>query len=206
MPKRAQQQALRRSFQRARDVRPRRITGRERPTDIIEGAFPAYVGRQERTAYQLMKKCVADDYAVFLTLSGAMTPAGLHQSCLIPLVERGIISCITTTGANLYHDAHRVIGHAIREVNPNAGDLQYRLARIIRIYDLGFWEEALLDTDRLFSALMRKREYQRKMTTPELHWLLGRDIDAIEKKLGVKQPSLLSTCYRHGVPIFVGAV
>jgi deoxyhypusine synthase len=146
------------------------------------------------------------DASIFLTLSGAMTPAGLHQSCLIPLIEKGIISAITTTGANLYHDAHRIIGHAIREVNPNAGDLQYRLARIIRIYDLGFWEEALLDTDRLFSAIMRGPEFQRKMTTPEFHYLMGKAIHAIEKKLGVKQPSLLSTCYKHGVPIFVGAV
>src|SRR5439155_576111 len=116
-----------------RDVRPKRMTGKERPTQIIEGALPAYVGRQERTAYQLMRKCVAEEAAVFLTLSGAMTPAGLHQSCLIPLLERGIIDCITTTGANLYHDAHRVIGHRIREIAPDAGDLGLRVARIIRI-------------------------------------------------------------------------
>src|SRR5206468_8483433 len=107
MSKPREQGTVRRRFQHARDVRPRRISGRERPSQIIEGAFPAYVGRQERTAYQLMRKCVADRTAVFLTLSGAMTPAGLHQSCLIPLIERGIIDCITTTGANLYHDAHR---------------------------------------------------------------------------------------------------
>jgi deoxyhypusine synthase len=149
---------------------------------------------------------VQEDAAVFLTLSGAMTPAGLHQSCLIPLIERGLVSALTTTGANLYHDAHRIIGHALREVNPNAGDLQLRMARIIRIYDIGFWEEALLDTDRLFSALMIEPEYQRKMTTPEFHFLLGRDIGAMEKALGVKQPSLLSTCAKHAVPIFVGAV
>ncbi|MFN7133088.1 MAG: deoxyhypusine synthase family protein, partial [Myxococcales bacterium] len=142
----------------------------------------------------------------YLTLSGAMTPAGLHQSCLIPLIERGVISCLTTTGANLYHDAHRIIGHAIREVNPNAGDLQLRMARIIRIYDLGFWEEALLDTDRLFSAIIRKPEFQRKMTTPEFHYLLGKEIYEMEKALGADRPSLLSTCYKHGVPIFVGAV
>src|SRR5215831_16582013 len=120
MPEKNQLQA---AFQRARDVRPRRITGRERPSEIIEGAFPAYVGRQERTAFQLMKKSVAERYAIFLTMSGAMTPAGLHQSCIIPLLERGIIDCITTTGANLYHDAHRVIGHRIREIAPDAGDL-----------------------------------------------------------------------------------
>jgi len=206
MPKRGEKNTVRRSFQRARDVRPRRITGRERPAEIIEGAFPAYVGRQERTAFQLMKKSIAEGHAVFLTLSGAMTPAGLHQSCLIPLIERGVIDCITTTGANLYHDAHRIIGHRIREIDPNAGDLHLRLARIIRIYDLGFYEETLLETDKLFSALLQKPAFQKRMTTTELHYLLGREMAAIEKALGVKEPSLLSTAYRCGVPIFVGAV
>jgi deoxyhypusine synthase len=197
---------LRKPFEKARRVDPRPITGKESPHELLEHAFSAYVGRQERTAYELMRRSIEEDCSIFLTLSGAMTPAGLHQSCLIPLIERGILSCLTTTGANLYHDAHRIIGHAIREVNPNAGDLALRLARVIRIYDLGFWEEALLDTDRLFSALMQGPEYQRKMTTPEFHALLGRDIGKMEKALGVQQPSLLSTCFKYGVPIFVGAV
>jgi deoxyhypusine synthase len=153
-----------------------------------------------------MRRSITQDCAVFLTFSGAMTPAGLHQSCLIPLLERGLIDCITTTGANLYHDAHRVIGHRIREIDPTAGDLQYRLARIIRIYDLGFWEETLLQTDKLFSALLRGPDFQRKMTTVELHYLLGRHLAALEKALGVREPTLLSTAYRLGVPVFVGAV
>jgi len=130
----------------------------------------------------------------------------LHQSCIIPLVERGLIDCITTTGANLYHDAHRVIGHRIREIDPNGGDLTYRLARIIRIYDLGFREETLLETDKLFSALMLGDDYQRKMTTTELHYLLGRDVARIEEALDIERPSLLATAYRHAVPIFTGAV
>lgn len=194
------------AFERARDVRPTAITGRERPRDIIEGKFPAYVGRQERIAFGLMRRSIEEDARVFLTLSGAMTPAGLHASCIIPLIERGIIDVITTTGANLYHDAHRVIGHRIREIDPSAGDLQYRLARIIRIYDLGFWEETLLETDKLFSAILRRPEFQKKMTTTELHYKLGKQIAAIEAALGVQEPSLLSTAYRYGVPIFVGAV
>jgi deoxyhypusine synthase len=197
---------LRKDFERSRTVHPVGITGRERPVDIIGKMFPAYVGRQERTAFELMQRSAREDTCTFLTFSGAMTPAGLHQSCLIPLIERGLIDCITTTGANLYHDAHRIIGHAIREIDPVAGDLQYRLARVIRIYDLGFWEETLLETDRLFSAILRKPEFQKKMTTPELHYLLGKNILAIEEALGVKTPSLLSTAYRYGVPIFVGAV
>src|SRR4029077_7767940 len=165
--------ALRRTFGRAPDVSPRAISGQETPREIIMHRFPAYVGRQERAAYELMRRSVEEDHAVFLTFSGAMTPAGLHQSCIIPLIERGIVDCITTTGANLYHDAHRIIGHRIREIDPNAGDLMYRLARIIRIYDLGFREEALLETDKLFSFLLRGPEFQKRMTTSELHYLLG---------------------------------
>ncbi len=207
MPKKTLSGAsLRRHFELSRDVRPSAITGKESPGEILMQRFPAYVGRQERTAYELMRRSIEQDCAVFLTFSGAMTPAGLHQSCLIPLIERGLVDCVTTTGANLYHDAHRIIGHRIREIDPTAGDLQYRLARIIRIYDLGFWEETLLETDKLFSALLRGSEFQRKMTTTELHYLLGERIGEIEKALGVKEPSLLSTAHAYGVPIFVGAV
>lgn len=200
------QKTLRKTYANARRVDPRPITGKETALELLESSFGAYVGRQERMAFELMRRSLEENAAVFLTLSGAMTPAGLHQSCLNPLIESGAICAITTTGANLYHDAHRVIGHGIREINPNAGDLQYRLARIIRIYDLGFWEEALLDTDRLFSAIMRGPDFQRKMTTPEFHALLGARIDAIEQELGVKDRSLLATAYRRGVPIWVGAV
>ena len=206
MPKPSQRRGLRAAYAKSRSVDPRPITGREKPADLLAHAFGAYVGRQVRTAFELMQRSVAEDCSIFLTLSGAMTPAGLHQSCIIPLIERGIVSALSTTGANLYHDAHRIIGHAIREVNPNAGDLQMRLARIIRIYDLGFWEEALLDTDRLFSAIIRRPEFQRRMTTPEFHYLLGRAVHGVERSLGVKQPSLLSTAYKHAVPIWVGAV
>ncbi len=207
MPKTTRQAStLRRRFETAREAGPRAITGRETPREMLEHRFPAYVGRQERTAYELLRRSIEQDCAVFLTFSGAMTPAGLHQSCLIPLVERGLVDCITTTGANLYHDAHRIIGHRIREIEPTAGDLQYRLARIIRIYDLGFWEETLLETDQLFSAILRGPEFQKKMTTPELHYRLGARLAQIEKALAVKEPSLLSTAWRFGVPIFVGAV
>src|ERR1700736_2106798 len=92
--------ALKKGFEKQRHVHPVAITGRERPTDIVARMFPAYVGRQERTAFELMQRSSRDDTCVFLTFSGAMTPAGLHQSCLIPLIERGLVDCITPTGAN----------------------------------------------------------------------------------------------------------
>ncbi|MCB9743465.1 MAG: deoxyhypusine synthase family protein [Alphaproteobacteria bacterium] len=197
--------SLESSFKSAPVAAPKPITGQESPAELLASAFPAYVGRQLRTAWELMHRCSTSEHTVFLTMSGAMTPAGLHRSCIIPMVQKGLVDVLTTTGANLYHDAHRVIGHAIREIDPNAGDTELREARIIRIYDLGFTEDVLLETDTLFERILRRPEFQRPLTTPRMHWLMGKAIHELEQELGVTEPCLLSACYQADVPIFVGA-
>ena len=197
--------AAKRRAPRVRPVDPPALTGRESPRELLEGFFPAYVGRGLREAHRLMRTSISEGHVVFATLSGAMTPAGMHQSCVIPMVERGFIQCLTTTGANLYHDLHRTLGHLIHEVNPAGDDGEYRKARIIRIYDLGFDEDVLLDTDRFFCELLKTKPFQKAMTTPELHYEIGRVVAKIEDERKLPRPSLLATCFRHGVPIFVGA-
>jgi deoxyhypusine synthase len=189
----------------APEVSPTAINGTEQPHELLESAFPAFVGRQVRTAWELMARSVEEDATVFATVSGAMTPAGIHQSCLIPMIQNGLIDVLTTTGANLYHDAHRVIGHRIHEIRPEAGDTMLREAGIIRIYDLGFSEQALLDTDALFARILRHPDFQRPMTTVDTNNLLGEHLFRIEAGLGIAEPCLLSACYQANVPIFVGA-
>jgi deoxyhypusine synthase len=186
-------------------VRPRGITGTESPGELLATAFPAFVGRQLREGHRLMRQSILGGNAVFCTMSGAMTPAGLHRSCIVPLIEAGLIDVLTTTGANLYHDAHRVLGYRLREIAPDAGDMALREARIIRIYDVAFPEDVLLRTDRLFGWLMAQPPFQRAMTTAEFHNLLGKHLHAIETRIGVDQHSLLATAWARGVPIFVGA-
>ncbi len=193
------------AFQASREVRPTAITGRETGVELLQSAFPAFVGRQVREAARLMQKSIDEGNFVFTTMSGAMTPAGLHRSCIVPLIERGCIDVLTTTGANLYHDAHRILGHRLREVAPDAGDTRLREARIIRIYDIGFPEDVLLKTDQLFGWLLNTEEFQHSMTTAEMHHRLGRRLYELEEKLGVDQHSLLATAWKYGVPIFVGA-
>jgi deoxyhypusine synthase len=189
----------------ARVVHPAPITGKETPEELLRSAFPAFVGRQVRTAYELMVRSLEGGHHVFLTMSGAMTPAGLHTSCIVPMVQAGMVDVLTTTGANLYHDAHRVLGHRIREIHPDLGDRKLREEHIIRIYDLAFDERVLLETDQLFAHLLQRPEFSRPMTTVEMHRELGRLIAELEDRLEVKQPSLISACFRAGVPVFVGA-
>lgn len=193
------------AFEQSREVRPMGITGKETPEELLASAFPAYIGRSVREGVRLMQKSVDEGNFVFCTMSGAMTPAGIHRSCIVPMIERGMIDVLTTTGANLYHDAHRVLGYRLKEIAPDAGDMMLREARIIRIYDIAFHEDVLIRTDRLFAWLLAKEEFQKTMTTVELHHLLGKHLYELEKQVGVDQHSLLATAYKYGVPVFVGA-
>jgi deoxyhypusine synthase len=188
-----------------RVIDPQALTGRETLPELLKDAFPAFAGRSMREAHRLMRQSITENHAVFLTVSGAMTPAGLHQSCIIPLIKSGAISCLTTTGANLYHDLHRTLGHVIHEVNPSGDDRKYRRERTIRIYDVGFDEDVLLDTDVFFSEVLKTKPFQKDMTTPELHYELGRVVSGLEKERGITRESLLATCFRYDVPVFVGA-
>ena len=190
---------------RVRPVDPPAITGKESVKDLIETCFPAYAGRGMREAHRLMRRSIADDHTVFMTLSGAMTPAGMHQSSIIPLIKAGLVDCLTTTGANLYHDLHRTLGYVVHEVDPHGDDTVLRRHGVIRIYDVGFDESVLLNTDDFFCQLLKTAPFQRPMTTVELHYEIGRAVAQIEDERKIPRESLLAACYRSGVPIFVGA-
>ncbi len=188
-----------------RPIDPPALTGQESIGRILRECFPAFAGRGMREAFRLLKQSVVENHTVFATVSGAMTPAGMHQSSLIPLIEAGAIDSLTTTGANLYHDLHRTLGFVVHEVNPYGDDRVYRKDRVIRIYDVGFAEDVLLDTDAFFCEVLKSKPFQRAMTTVEMHYEIGRVVAKIEDERRIPRPSLLATCFRHGVPIFVGA-
>jgi deoxyhypusine synthase len=190
---------------RVRAIDPPGLTGSESVADVLRSRFPAFAGRGMREAHRLMRQSLLEDHTVFATVSGAMTPAGMHQSCLIPLIEAGAINCLTTTGANLYHDLHRTLGFTVHEVDPFGDDRAYRRERTIRIYDVGFDEDVLLDTDRFFCEVLKTKPFARPMTTAEMHYEIGRVAARIEDQRKIPRPSLLATCFRRGVPIFVGA-
>src|ERR1700758_5745714 len=79
--------------------------------EVIEEAFLSYNAGRLREACRLFTtKMLADDTTVGLSLSGALTPAGLGISCLVPLVESGFVDWVVSTGANLYQDTHFALG------------------------------------------------------------------------------------------------
>ena len=187
-------------------IHPPAVTPTMGVSQLLEEVFLSYNGGRLREACRLYSgKMLADDSTVGLALSGALTPAGLGMSCLVPLVEAGFIDWITSTGANLYHDAHFALGMDLYQSRPGLNDLALRDNQIIRIYDIVFEYENLLGTDRFFRKLCRTEEFQKTMSTAEFHYLAGKYIAAREEEIGRKGSSLLAACYRAGVPVFTSS-
>lgn len=173
--------------------------------DIVEEACLSYNGGRLREACRLfVSKMLADDTTVGLSLSGALTPAGLGMSCLVPLIEAGFIDWIVSTGANLYHDTHFALGMDLHQSRPGLDDLKLREHQVIRIYDIVFDYENLLGTDKFFRTLCRGEAFQKLLGTAEFHHLAGKYLDEREKA-GGKKRSLWAAAHRCGVPIFTSS-
>jgi deoxyhypusine synthase len=193
-------------FLRGQRIDPRRIDGKESVVDLIEGTFLAYNAARLREAAQLFTgKMLEPDVTVGLTLTGALTPAGLGMAALIPLIEAGFVDWIISTGANLYHDTHFGLGLAMHRGNATESDIVLREEGVVRIYDIFFDYDVLLSTDAFFRQFMRAPEFQRAMSSAEFHALFGKYVREREKTLGIGQRSLLSAAYTAGVPIYTSS-
>src|SRR5262249_30742722 len=110
-----------------RRIDPPAVTAATGVSRLIEEAFLSYNARRLREACRLYAtKMLADDAVVGLSLSGALTPAGLGASCLVPLIEAGFVDWIVSTGANLYHDTHFALGMDMHQSRPGLNDLELR--------------------------------------------------------------------------------
>src|SRR5262249_61474399 len=92
-------------------IDPRRVDGAESITQLIDGTFLAYNAARLREGAQLFtRKMLEPDVTVGMTLTGALTPAGLGIAVLIPLIEAGVVDWIISTRAELFHHTHLRLG------------------------------------------------------------------------------------------------
>ena len=187
-------------------IAPAPITGRETAAELIDNAFLAYNAARLREGSLLYaRKMLEADVTVGLTLTGALTPAGLGMAAIIPLIEAGFVDWIISTGANLYHDTHFGLGLAMHRGNPQESDVVLREEGIVRIYDIFFDYDVLLSTDAFFRKIIRQPEFQRPMSSAEFHWLAGKYVRERERALGIGSKSLLSAAHAAGVPIYTSS-
>ncbi|HEV3167892.1 MAG TPA: deoxyhypusine synthase, partial [Isosphaeraceae bacterium] len=180
--------------------------GRECAADLIDQAFLSYnAGRLREVCQVFTTKLLEPDCTVGLSLSGALTPAGLGMSCLIPLIRAGFLDWIVSTGANLYHDTHFALDLPLHQSRPGLDDFALREHQIIRIYDIIFDYKTLLDTDAFYRELIRSAPFDRTMGTAEFHHEVGRYLHGRAQALGQPSNSLLAEAFAASVPIYTSS-
>lgn len=196
-----------RDYLAGRRILPKSLQGGELLADVIDHAMLAYNGARLREGARLLtEKMLATDCTIGLSVSGALTPAGLGASCLVPLVEAGFVDWIISTGANLYHDLHFAFNCRLVAGDFRLDDGELFAAGVVRIYDvLLSRDDTLLATDDRLRQILVKPEFQKTMGTAELHYRLGQYAAEAEEAAGLPHVSLLAAAYRNDVPIYTSS-
>jgi deoxyhypusine synthase len=188
-------------------IMPKNLNGREKLTYIIDEVFLAYNSARLKEACQLFAdRMLEPNVTIGMSISGALTPAGLGCSSIIPLIKAGFVDWIVSTGANLYHDMHFALNYPVHSGSFKFDDTDLRDNDLVRIYDVVIpYSDGLMATDELLRELLLQPEFQKEMGCAELHYLLGRYCAEWERKNGLKDVSVLAAAYRAGVPCYTSS-
>jgi deoxyhypusine synthase len=195
-------------YLRGQRILPAGITGQEPLADLIDKTFLAYnAARLQEGCRLFTEKMLANkDVTVGMSLAGALTPAGLGSSAVVPLIEAGFVDWIVATGANLYHDMHHAMNLPLYRGSAQVGDPELRRLGVVRIYDIFLdYNDVLMRTDDILRRILLQPEFQKEMGTAELHYLLGKYCDQFEEQTGNRGVSVLAAAYRAGVPCFTSS-
>lgn len=189
-------------------VNVRRVDECDTMAELLTHCFPAFGGAFLRRVYTILDRAIGLGCPLTLSVAGPVTVSGQHQAWLIPLLETGWVAYLSTTDAVCYHDGHRSLTEhrdgPIFEVPIWGDDGALRDERTIRVTDMAFDEDVLLNQDKFLSAMLQRPEFQHSMTGTELRYRLGAFYAAQERAVQVKR-GLLATCHSMAIPIFVGA-
>jgi deoxyhypusine synthase len=188
-------------------ILPKGLTGKEPVEHLVDEVFLAYNAARLKEGCQLFAdKMLEPDVTIGMSISGALTPAGLGCSSVVPLIKAGFVDWIVSTGANLYHDMHFALNYPVRVGSFKMDDTELRNNDIVRVYDvlLGY-SDCLMATDEILRNILCQPEFQKEMGTAELHYLLGKYCAEYERKAGLKDVSVLAAAYRAGVPCYTSS-
>ena len=128
-----------------------RATGDMTVGQLVEGYGDAGIGAASvNEAGDVLAEMFAnDDCTVFLSLAGAMVPAGMRR-IVSDLIRDGYVDALVTTGANLTHDAIEAIGgkhHHGRTHDPE---------KSLRDHDEGLRDEGV---DRIYNVYLPQEHF-----------------------------------------------
>ncbi len=163
-----------------------------RASDLVEMlGSTAFNARRLGEAAKICKEMVENDSFVFLTVAGAMVPAGMRK-IIGGMIENGFVSCLVTTGANVVHEISESLGLGHEIGSPYADDLELAEKNINRIYDVYIKQEAFERIEEFLSQVIS--ELNGFYSSYEFLWEIGKRIE--------DENSFLRKAWDKKVPVF----
>ena len=148
-------------------------------------------------AAKLVKKMVDDkDCKIFLSISGALIPAGM-RNVLGEFFKNNWVHGVIVTGATLTHDLAEALGYNHYKGSHVADDSKLHDKRLDRVWDVYFDDhsyEGIEDYCKNVFSKLEKKAY----SSPELVWKLGEGLS--------DENSIIRLSYLHKIPIFCPAL
>jgi deoxyhypusine synthase len=175
--------------------------------ELVESfAGSAYNARRLGRVVDIWTKAVQSGARIYLTLAGAMTPAGLRK-LIAQCVREGLVHAIISTGANLAHDAQSgARPGSLVQGSELANDEYLRDHNIYRIYDIfaldDLWDSYVDDVQRrVIPELTRARAGSPSIVAPsEILRVIGKDL------ADSGDDGIMATCAKEGVRIYCPAI
>ncbi|MBO8179218.1 MAG: deoxyhypusine synthase [Archaeoglobus sp.] len=155
----------------------------------------AFNARRIGEAAKICEEMVKNDSFVFLTLAGAMIPAGMRK-IVAGMMQNGFISSLVTTGANVVHEIVESLGMGHEIGSCYVDDKALAEENVNRIYDVFVSQEAFEKVEEFLSGVIS--ELEGVYASYEFLWEVGKRMNdessflriAAEKEIPVFCPTL----------------
>ncbi len=152
-------------------------------------------GRMGKAAELIAEMFSDPDYTVFLSIAGAMVPAGL-RNIISYLVDQEFVNAIVSTGANMVHDMVEALGFDHYIGSFMAEDEKLRRKGFGRIGDIYVSQKAFQNLEKWLNKILKTLpEHKRRQIAPyELLNEIGKRVE--------DSGSILARAAERSVPVF----
>ena len=158
-----------------------------------------FQGKNLGLSFEIWREMLKGERTIVLGLSGAMIPAGMRK-IFTYLIENIFIDVIVSTGANLFHDGHEILGNHHFQGTPFVNDNKLFERGVDRIYDVYASEEEFTEVDSYIEFLSYNLKSGKKYTTREYFYLLGKELNEVAVEDGI-----LTSAYKNNIPVYCPA-
>ncbi|UCE14059.1 MAG: deoxyhypusine synthase family protein [Candidatus Heimdallarchaeota archaeon] len=173
--------------------------------------------RKVALATGLLEEMILDNNCtVILGLAGALIPGGM-RNIIRTMIEKDIVKCIVTTGANISHDLLETSGGSHYHGSEHLDDEKLKEIEMSRIFSTLITYESFVKFETMIQKILETMQDE-KMSSRQFIFELGRHVDdplsfvraAFLKKVPIFSPSfsdsmlgVQSWLYSQNVPLFI---